>query len=188
MSHLTLLNLEQPKITADYESSAPTGQPLNSIEYMEQFLIGLKTHTGQVVTPQKAVRASAVLACMRIISEDLSALKLKLYKRTPNGPEEAHDHPLHRMLDFAPNAVMTSIELREHIIFDLMLAGNFYVLKNGDTELESLWPLMATYVTRRWRELVWVFTDPTTGVSGTFTPDLVWRGTIMAMNGLDGQA
>ena len=188
MSYLTLLNLDRPKITADYESNSPTGVSLNDIQGMEQFLIGLQTHTGQIITPQKAMRASAVLACMRIISEDLSALKLKVYKRTANGPEEAHDHPLHKILDFAPNDVMTSIELREHIIFDLMLAGNFFVLKNGDTELESLWPLQAIYVTRRWRELVWVFTDPVTGISGTFTPDLVWRGTIMSANGLDGQA
>ncbi len=188
MSHLTLLNLDRPTMRADYESNAPTGVSLSDIQGMEQFLIGVGTHTGQIVTPEKARRCSAVLACMRIISEDISALKLKVYKHTPDGPEEARDHPLYRMLDFAPNDVMTSMELREHIIYDMMLAGNFYVLKNGDTEIESLWPLQATYVTRRWRELVWVFTDPVTGISGTFTPDLVWRGTIMSANGLDGTA
>lgn len=187
--YLTLLNLEQPpKMSADFESNAPTGLSLTDIEGMEQLLIGVRTHTGQTVTPARAMRCATVLACMRIISEDIGALPLKLYKRGTHGPEEAVDHPVHRMLDVAPNDVMTSIELREHIIFDLMLYGNFYVLKNGETELESLWPLQAGYVTRRWRELVWTFTDPITGVSGSFTPDLVWRGTLLSGNGIDGQA
>lgn len=200
MSELTLLNLEQPKMTADYESNAPTGISLQDIEGMEQFLIGLKSHTGQVITPAKAMRASAVLACMRILSEDLSALRLPLYRRVkqPSGiegtfvntAEEATDHPLYSLVDVAPNDYMTSMELREHILFDMMLAGNFFVLKNSTVsgEVSSLWPLQAMYCSRRWQEVVWNFTDPLTGTSGTFGPDEVWRGTILSGNALDGQA
>lgn len=190
MSYLTLLNLEQPKMTADYESSAPTGISLSDIEGMEQFLIGVGTHTGQVVTPEKAKRCAAVLACIRILTEDLSALRLPIYKNTANGVEEADNHPLYELLDVAPNAIMTSMELREHIIMDMILWGNFYVLINEDNggDIRSLWPLQAAYVTRRWQELVWVFNDPVTGISGEFTPEMVWRGQMMSPNGIDGQA
>jgi HK97 family phage portal protein len=192
MSYFTLLNLEPPKIKADFESGAPTGISLQDIESMDQFLVGLHTHSGQTVTPARAMRASAVLACLRILSEDLSALPLKVYKRLPGDDyTEAVDHPLYRLLDCAPNDIMTSMELREHLILDMCTSGNFYVLKNEDpitNELSSLWPLQAMYVSRQWRETIWNFTDPLTGVTGTFTPETVWRGTILSGNGLDGQA
>lgn len=187
------LDLEPPTMTADCELNAPTGISMEDVSSMEQFLIGIKSHTGQVVTPERARRCSAVLACMRIISEDLSALPLVMYKRGKDGYDQrALDHPLYPILDVAPNEVMTSMELREHMIFDLMLWGHFYNLKNEDPnspgDIGSLWPLQAGYVSRRWRELVWTYTDPLTGVSGEFTPDMVWRGTILAGNGLDGTA
>jgi HK97 family phage portal protein len=191
---LTLLNLEQPEIPlmrADgYESSAPTGVSLSDIKGMEQFLIGMRTHTGQVVTPEKARRCTAVLACMRGISEDLSALDLPLYKRGKDGDEIARDHNVHRILNVAPNDIMTPMELREHILYDMMLRGNFYNLINlDDTGAPvSVWPLQADYVCRQWRQLLWTYTDPLTGVSGDFSAAEVWRGTILSGNGLDGVA
>jgi len=190
-NHLTLLNIGNPKITADFESSAPTGISIDDIKSMEQFLVGLHTHTGQVVTPEKARRCSAVLACIRILCEDISALPLCLYKRTPQGDEPAINHNLYTLLDVSPNDIMTSMEVREHIILNLILWGNFYILKNLDSDgtLTSLWPLNAAYVTRRDRQVVWTFTDPLTGTAGDFTPDLVWRGTILSgTGGLDGTA
>lgn len=186
---LTLLNLEQPTMRADYESNAPTGVSLSDIQGMEQFLIGFKTHTGQTVTPEKAKRCSAVLACMRGISEDLSALDLPLYKRGKDGDERATDHNVDRILNVAPNDVMTPMELREHMLFELMLQGNFFNLINEDeTGPVSIWPLQAAYVTRRWQELIWTYTDPLTGVSGQFDNSTVWRGSILSSNGLDGVA
>jgi len=196
MSYLTLLNIGQPdkpKMSAGgFGGNIPTGLSLQDVASMEQFLIGVRTHTGQLVTPEKARRCSAVLACMRGISEDLSALPLQLLKHTANGDEEVTDHNMYSLLNFAPNALMTAIELREHLIFDLMLWGGFYVLKNEDTDspgdIASLWPLQAGYVTRRWYQAIWTYTDPITGQVGSFTPDLVWRGTMMSSNGIDGTA
>lgn len=193
MSYLTLLNLEQPpKVTADCELNAPTGLSMRDIASVEQFLIGLKTHTGQIVTPEKARRCSAVLACMRIISEDLSSLPLVLYKRTPQGDERATDHEIYTILDSAPNEIMTPLEVREHMVFDMMLYGNFYNLKFDDPSnpgnVGSIWPLQAGYVVRRWRELVWTYTDPLTGISGQFTDQDVWRGSFLAANAMDGTA
>lgn len=199
MSELTLLNLESPRISADYESCAPTGvsdmPSMVDVEAWENILIGLKTQTGQIVTPEKAKRCATVLAIMRGLTEDVSSLPLVLYKRKDiNGvpvDTRAEDHVVNDLLDSAPNDLMTSMEVREHIMFDMMLYGNFYVLKNENPnqpgEIESLWPLQAGYVTRRWREALWVYTDPLTGETGQFTPDTVWRGTLLG-NGIDGQA
>lgn len=188
MSHLTLLNLEQPKITAN----GMTELSLTNIETWEDVLYSIRTHSGQLVTPAKAKRSSAVLACMRILSEDLGTLPLTVYKRLPGGSSvKAVDHPLYSILDLVPNDLMTALELKEHMIFDLITAGNFFNLINEDPttgEITSLWPLQAQYCQRMTHTTTWNFSDPVTGVSGQFNPDTVWRGTILSDNGIDGQA
>jgi HK97 family phage portal protein len=197
---LTILDLsEARKMHADFESNAPTGTglpPLSDIADWEDFLIGMKTNTGQLVTPERAKRCAAVLAIMRGLSEDVSALRLPLYKRTKYEDdlwdEEVPDHPVSQLLNVAPNDLMTPMEVREHMMFDLMTWGGFFNLKNDDPsapgQIASIWPLQAGYVTRRWREPVWTFTDPTTGISGEFTDGDVWRGSILSGNGIDGTA
>lgn len=191
---LTLLNLEQPDISADYESNAPTGGGFNlqDIASMEQFFVGVQTNSGQLVTPERAKRCATVLAILRGISEDLGCLTIDVFKSGPNGDVKLKDHPLHRILNIAPNDVMTPLELREHMIIDMFTTGNFYNLKYEDPArpgvIGSVWPLAASYVVRRWRELFWTYSDPTTGVVGDFIPDDVWRGTMMSPNGLDGVA
>lgn len=186
------------KMRADYESNAPTGvsalPSMSDVSAWEQILIGLSTESGQTVTPERAKRCATVLAIMRGLSEDMAGLDLPLYKRGEKEDTIAVNHPAHRVINIAPNAYMTPMELREHLMFDAMLWGGWFNLKNMSEDFDtlgdigSLWPLQAGYVTRRWRELVWTFTDPTTGLSGEFTPDLVWRGTILSGNGLDGTA
>jgi HK97 family phage portal protein len=177
---------------ADYDSNAPTGISMQDVSNMEDYLIGVRTNSGQVVTPEKAKRCSAFLAIMRGISEDVSCLPLPLLKRGPNGDEHATDHNVYTLLNQSPNGVHTALEMREHMIWDMLLHGGFFIQKIEDPEnpgqIQSLWPLQAGYVMRRWRELVWTYTDPLTGVSGTFDDSLVWRGTMMAGNGIDGQA
>ena len=183
---------------ADYESNAPTGvsgalPSFTDIEAWEGQLIGLYTNTGQIVTPERAKRCATVLAIMRGLSEDVGCLPQPLYKRGEHEDTIAAAHPVHQMLNVCPNDIMTPLEVREHMMMELMTYGLFFNLKNetpGDWEnygqVTSLWPLQAAYVTRRYRELVWTFTDPTTGMAGSFTPDLVWRGSILSTNGIDG--
>ena len=52
--------------------------------------------------------------------------------------------------------------------------------------LPGLWPLDSAYVTRRYREEIWTFTDPVTGMSGEFAPDGVWRAQMLGTNAIDG--
>jgi HK97 family phage portal protein len=210
MSGLISLQLSQPDIfkhgsTADvvdaqkaqasYESSAPTGLPsMSDVEAWEDLLIGIRTNTGQIVTPERAKRCATVLAIMRGLAEDVSSLGLPLMKRGKQEDARATSHPVDRILNVAPNDVMTPLEVREHMMMDMMLWGGFFNLKNLSNELgtlgeiESIWPLEAGYVARRWREMVWTFSDPTTGISGSFAPDHIWRGTILSGNGIDGTA
>lgn len=190
--------VDASKARADYESSAPTGvsdlPSMADVEQWENMLIGVRTNTGQIVTPERAKRCATVLAIMRGLEEDVSSLSAPLYKRGDKENVIATDHSVHRIMNVAPNAVMTPMEVRGHMMFNMMTYGGFFNLKNFSTDfdtlgdIETIWPLEAAYVTRRWRELVWTFTDPTTGVSGLATPDTLWRGSILAGNAIDGTA
>ena len=77
-------------------------------------LVGLKSATGKIVDAQTALRASAVLACIRILMEDVSALPLVLKKTTPTGPADAPEHPLYRILKTAPNAFQHRFDAGKH--------------------------------------------------------------------------
>ena len=115
---LIQLNLPNPQLPAGKRAFLPDAP--YSLATLSSFMVGVKSHSGQYVTPQTALRASAVLACIRILSEDLSALPLNLYRRTPQGAVLAVDDPRFRLLHDAPNPLMTSMELRESLILDVL--------------------------------------------------------------------
>ncbi len=141
---LISLNLPNP-------APAPTGKrailPLGapySLGSMASLMVGVRSQTGQYVTPQTALRASAVLACVRILTEDLAALPLNLYRRTPQGAVLATDHPLFHLLHAAPNNWQTSMELRESMILDVLAFGQSFVEKEfGPGGISALYPLSA---------------------------------------------
>jgi HK97 family phage portal protein len=133
------LNLPAPGKQAEL----PLGVPY-SLASMASLLTGVESTSGQFVTPQRALRASAVLACIRILTEDLSALPLNLYRRTPQGAVPATDHPLFRLLHDAPNHWQTSMELRESMIMDVLAFGQSFVEKEfGPNGISALYPLSA---------------------------------------------
>lgn len=119
----------------------PLGAPY-SLGSMASLMVGVRSQTGQYVTPQTALRASAVLACVRILTEDLAALPLNLYRRTPQGAVLATDHPLFHLLHAAPNNWQTSMELRESMILDVLAFGQSFVEKEfGPDGISALYPL-----------------------------------------------
>lgn len=167
---------------------------LTDYDAWENILVGMHTNTGQIVTPERARRCATVLAIMRGLEEDISSLTLPLMKRGPLEDVRAVNHPVDRLLNVAPNALMTPMEVRGRMMFHFMLYGGFFILKNMATEydrigeIDSFWPLDPAYIVRRTFQTVWDFSDPVTGRVGAFTQDDVWRGTILSSNGIDGTA
>ncbi|MCG8670198.1 MAG: phage portal protein [Pseudomonadales bacterium] len=86
---------------------------------------GQESFTDVRVNEDSAMRASAVLACVRVLSETVAMLPLKVYRRLPNGgKEEATNHPLYELLHDQPNNWQTSVEFRETMQSDICLSGN----------------------------------------------------------------
>ena len=67
---------------------------------------------------------------MRLLSESVSTLPLKLYRRLPDGSREpAKDHPLFRLLCRTPNSEMTPQRFMLMVVASICLRGNAFVEK-----------------------------------------------------------
>jgi HK97 family phage portal protein len=87
---------------------------------------------------------SAVLACVRLIAENVATIPLHLYRRlAEGGKERARDLPLYRILSQAPNGWQTSFEFREMLTAHCLLYGNAYAeIRSGSAgAVTELWPL-----------------------------------------------
>lgn len=122
------------------------------------FFGGPTSNAGVSVSEQNALRISAVLACVKVLSETLASLPLPVYKRLkPKGKQRWPDHQIYSMLHDLANPEMTSFTFRETLMAHLLLWGNAYAEIEYDENWypKALWPLFPdrTYPER----------DPTTG-------------------------
>ncbi len=104
--------------------------------------------SGKSVTVDKALQLSTVWACVRLLSESVSTLPLKLYRRLPDGSrEQAKDHPLFRLLCRTPNAEMTPQRFMLMVVASICLRGNAFVEKKMiGTRVVALVPLLPQYM------------------------------------------
>src|SRR5512137_1144593 len=121
--------------------------------------------TGVSVTPESSLRATAVFACVRVLSETLASLPLITYRRLQRGKERASDFYLYPILHDTPNPEMTSFTFRETLTAHVALWGNGYaeMQLDGAGRVTALWPLLPnqTRITRdREGNLVYVTTVP----------------------------
>lgn len=108
-----------------------------------------RSSTGLAVTPETAMRVSAVMACVRVLGETVASLPLHVYRRLPDGKERATDHPLEKILNRQPNDWQTSFEFREMLMGHLTLRGNAYceIIPGEAGSVTQLWPLHPDRVT-----------------------------------------
>lgn len=85
----------------------------------------------QRVTVSTALQVSTVLACARAVAQDLAQCPWEVRKRTgPGRSEDAGDHPVAELLDFAPNPSQTAFEFREQMVLHAFLTGDAFAFKN----------------------------------------------------------
>ncbi|HHA2290946.1 TPA: phage portal protein [Enterobacter ludwigii] len=100
--------------------------------------------SGKVVTADKAIQLSAVWACVRLLSESISTLPLKIYVRQPDGSRKAAtDHPAYSILCRKPNSEMTPSRFMLMVVASICLRGNAFIEKKFiANRLVSLVPLL----------------------------------------------
>lgn len=88
---------------------------------------GVASLTGLTVSPETAMKVSAVWACVNLIADSLSMMPLVVYKRRPDeGRERATDYYLYRVLHDQPNRWQTAMEFRGMLTAHVLLRGNAY--------------------------------------------------------------
>lgn len=84
---------------------------------------GADNYSGANVNEKSVMSLSAAWGCVRLISETISTLPLRLYKRTPTGPEEAKEHRLYSVLSATPNQYSTATTFWEAVTSAMLLRG-----------------------------------------------------------------
>lgn len=96
-----------------------------SLDHMAGKLgLSIKSLAGKAVTEESAMKVSSVYGCVRVLSESVAGLPLKLKRKITGGSEDAVDHPLYRILKDEPNENDTAYEFNETMSASLELRGN----------------------------------------------------------------
>ncbi|HHY46971.1 MAG TPA: phage portal protein [Firmicutes bacterium] len=100
----------------------------------------------------KALREATVFACVKILSEAVAKLPLKVYRETDRGIEKATGHYLYPLLKSRPNPYMTAYDMFKAVEAQRNLHGNAYIvpeiIQSGldRGKIRWLWPVDAKAV------------------------------------------
>lgn len=101
---------------------------------------------------EKGLREATVYACVKILSEAVAKLPLKVYREGPRGAEKAADHYLYPLLKTRPNPYMTAYDMFKAVEVQRNLHGNAFIVpeivQSGPDRgrIRWLWPVDAKAV------------------------------------------
>lgn len=130
----------------------------------------LASASGQMVTQDRAMRLSAVNACVRLLAETVAGLPCESHYWDDQEIRRLY-RPRPRWLD-EPNPELTPLEYWERVMASLLLDGNAYSIgiRDDKGDLVQLWPVHPSCVTPmrdlRTREPVYQVHDEETGFNG----------------------
>lgn len=93
-------------------------------------LYGGKSESGECVTPETAMKFSAVYACTRLISQTISTLPINYFERSADDTRTLRNElPLARILRQKPNADMTAVVFWEATVASILLQRGAFLEK-----------------------------------------------------------
>ena len=117
------------------------------------------------VKGKNALKIDTVYACIRIRSESVAKLPLKVYQEDENGVQKQTRHPVYQLLKLRPNPYMSAFDFWKCIEAQCGAYGNAYASIEFDQRtgrIKGLWPIDSTKVK--------VIVDDDTGLSGVMQP------------------
>lgn len=121
------------------ESRSRIENPSNPItgQSLEEFISG---QAGYHVTPETAMRLTAVYSCIYVLSSSIAQLPMAVLRKTSKGIEAATDHPAFHLLSDEPNDGMTSYTWRQTKQSHVLGWGNGYsrLIRSRRGELQSV--------------------------------------------------
>lgn len=164
----------------------------SAIRAFEELAETRKTAAGVHISPETALQCSAVLACVRVISESVASLPLSLYRRMDSGGKTvAGGLPLHTIISEQPNGWMTSFEFRELMQSWLLLWGNAYAeIKPGQfgavTELWPMHPSRMKVERLKNGRLRYLYTEPNQSTPTPYAQDQIFHLRWLTQDGVTG--
>jgi len=153
---------------------------------------GGRNQAGVVVSPDVALKASAVYACVKVLAETISTLPLQMYRELGDaGRTPASDHPLDEVIRYQPNAWQTAVEFWEMMILHAALRGAAYaeIVPGARGAVDQLKPLHTDRVQVEQMadgSLRYQVTNPKTGQRRTLLQEEVLRIPGMSSDGIRG--
>lgn len=138
-----ILSFLKPRQSRDGNPLENPSVPLASPAIWGWLNHGQPTEAGELVNEVSALQLITVYSCVRVISESIASLPLKLYERLDKGRQEATDQALYELLAFQPNPEMTAFTFFETLTGCLALTGNCYaqIVRNTGGQAMALYPL-----------------------------------------------
>ena len=87
---------------------------------------GMESEAGVFISPDLAMTVSTVYGCVRLISETIGMLPLRLYERDGDSETIAEGHPVDTILFRRPNRWQTPFEWKQLTAAHVALRGNAY--------------------------------------------------------------
>ena len=143
------------------------------------------------VTPDVALKASALFSCVKVLAESIGSLPLRVYRDLPDGGREpAPDDPIDQLIRNQPNTIQTSVEFWETQVLHAALSGTAYAEKifDGRGALVELIPITTPVRVeqRRDRSLELRFWDPLQGRNRSLFGNEVFRVPGLSGDGVQG--
>ncbi|SCW77535.1 phage portal protein, HK97 family [Sphingobium faniae] len=152
MSFWDILLGRAPEAGSPRASAIPDGGiVITSPAELEAALRGEPTATGEVVTPETALRVGAVFGCIRLIAGKVATLPLDVNRRVDDRTRvEASDTAMWELMRRRPNRWQRPAQFKRMLQAHVLLRGNGYALKSVSRgEVRELVPLHPDRVTVR---------------------------------------
>ena len=111
-------------------------------EYRSAFIRGDDLPGERDIDAERAMKYSAVNACVRVLSETFASAPMILYKKTADGREPVTDLPIYDIFHNAPNDEMSPFNFDETRMMNMCVSGNSVCEKlvNKSGEIIGLYP------------------------------------------------
>ena len=97
--------------------------------------------------PVNAYGLSAFFACLRVVSEDVAKMPVRVYRKTSGDREYLEEHLVHDLIGHWPNRAMSAQGFREAMTVQAMASGNaFAMIQFVGGAPVALWPVNSSNV------------------------------------------
>ena len=150
------------------------------------------SESGAIVNEFSSIQISAYFACIRVISDAIGSIPLKVYERLADGSEiVSYDHPLFPILHSQTNPEVTAADYRQTAQSHALITGNTYgeIIRNRGGQVVAIY-LRSPFTTIPYRnslgELIYKTHDDPSGGERTITAESVLHVKGMGIDSLVG--